>query len=224
MSKQEYALGLPEASQVRVFGHENQEQGGDWDNLVVCLDQTIIGRIATRQELVAGRVFTLPDSSVLKVQLCAGQLEARRNGDVLAPLVVPSEKRSHPALTPSGNIQLRWRLAYCTTFFIAGLNILLGLLLTQQENQASVYPPSNTPLILGLVIGGLFLILGIFAARKSEGALEAAIVFYLIDGLIALFQLNVLGILVHVILISLMISGAKALHRIREIEHRASFR
>lgn len=221
MPSQEYALNVPVASRVRVFWGENPEKAGEKEDIVICLNQTILGKIASQQELVAGREFTLPDSSTLKVQLFGGQLEVRRNGEVLTPLAIPSMKRSEPTRTPSGNIRLRWHLAYCTIFFIAGLNFVLGLLLMQQENQFSLYPPDNTPLILGLVIGGLFLILGILAALKSLGALNAAIVFYIIDGLIALFQRNVSGILVHVVLISLMISGAIALSRIRGIEGRA---
>lgn len=220
MSSQEFSLSLPEASRVRVFWNENQEKAGEKEDIVVCLDQTILGRIASQQELVTGHVFTLPDSSALKVQLFGGRLEVQRNGERLTPLAVPVTKRSQSARTPSDKLLLRWRLAYCSTFFIAGVNMLLGFLLTQQQNSSGLYPPSNTPLILGLLIGGLFLILGIFAARKSSGALNAAIVFYIIDGLIALFQLNVLGILVHVTLLWLMISGTIALNRIREIEDR----
>lgn len=219
MPSQEFSLGLPEASRVRIFWNENQEQEGEKEDIVVCLDQTILGRIASQEELVAGRNFTLSDSSALKVQSFGGQLQVRRYGEALAPLAVPGVKRSQPTIIP-GNSKLRWQLAYCTTFFIAGLNMVQGLLLMQQQSQAGLYPPSNVPLILGLGIGGLFLILGILAARKSQGALNAAVAFYIIDGLIALFQLNVLGILVHVALISLMISGAVALSRIREIEGR----
>src|SRR5947209_6523100 len=123
MPQQEFALGLLGASRVRTFWNDDQEKGIEWNNMVVCLDQTILGRIADKQELVAGRVFTLPDNSVLKVQLFGGQLEAYRNGEVLPSLASATVKRSRPTLTPSDNILLRWRLAYCATFFIAGLNI-----------------------------------------------------------------------------------------------------
>lgn len=224
MPQQEFALGIPEASHVRICWNFNQEMETDWDNIVVLLDQTVLGRIANRQELVAGRKFSLPDLSVLNVQLFGGELEVDRDGEPLPLLGGNVVRRSRPVFSPSSipstKMLLQWRLAYCAIFFIGGVNILMGFLLTQIQNQSDLYPSSNTPLVLGLLLGGVFLLLGIFVVRKSRAALDIAITLYAIDALIALVQLNRPGVAFHAILLAFMVTGERALRRIREMDER----
>lgn len=112
MPKQEFAL----------------ERGGDkrltvawkgiWKNLSIGLDGNTLGGFENKKSLEAGSQFTLPDGSVLHVQLVKSalsqELKLLRNGEPLPG------SASDPAQ--------RVALAVNLLFFIAGLNVALGVL------------------------------------------------------------------------------------------------
>lgn len=119
------------------------------------------------------------------------------------------------AVTLPSGVKNRLRLAYGTIFFVGAGNIVLGWLLFVSQG------PTTSPLDSGLsliVIGAILLLLGFFVARKSAVALGIAVAFYAVAALGLLFQGNVSGTIMHLVLLSFLIRGFRALHEIRETE------
>jgi hypothetical protein len=113
----------------------------------------------------------------------------------------------------------RFKNAYLIVYFIAGLNLLLGLL-------ASVF---NVALLqeLGIgfgsiLLGLVFLVLGFFVQRQSSLALILAIVAFIADSLLGVV-LSVLqgatpgiaGLLVRVLLLVPMFQGVPAIKTLK---------
>ena len=144
---------------------------GLWKNINVTLDGKVLGTIADQKELKAGRGFQLPDNSILQVQLVkkamASELQVLRDGRPL-----PGSD-SDPAQ--------RLSVAYGMIFFIAGLNIILGLIAVLGEvdfltNQIGI---DWTTIAFGLV----FLLLGFLVRAGSIVALGVAVVLFILSGI-----------------------------------------
>jgi len=132
----------------------------------------------------------------------------------------PAEAGHAQAPKPSvpSRLKNRLRLAYGTVFFVGVGNIVLGWLLLQWHN------PSITPLDSGItfiVIGAILLLLGFFVVRKSAVALGIAVALFALAALGLFFQGNLNATTMHLILLSFMIPGFRAIREIRNAEKAA---
>src|SRR5437588_1583055 len=112
MPSKSYALAAGGLQRLEV------EWTGGWKSLTLRLDGREMGSVVGQKELKAGREFGLDDGSTLKVQLFSGfmgtELQLHRNSQPLPG-------------SPSDPAE-RVRAAAGVTYFVGGLNIVLGLL------------------------------------------------------------------------------------------------
>lgn len=164
MPKQSYALEPGGKNRVDISWK------GGFNNVDVVLDGQSIGVIPNQKTLLQGQEFLLEDGSTLKVQLnrslMSTELQVTRDGQ--------------PLPGSASDPHTRHKNAYLIVYFIAGLNLLLGLL-------ASVF---NVALLqdLGIgfgsiILGLIYLVLGFFVQRQSSLALIMAIVLFITDSL-----------------------------------------
>ena len=179
-------------------------------DITVRLDGLIVGRIADRQALNAGQEFQLPDGSLIRVQfvynVASSELRVTRNG---VPLPGSASSPETRIKTAAGVI-----------FFIAGINLLLGIL--------SLVIQSELLQSLGagwfsLIYGGFFLAMGVLTGRKSLWALIAALVVYLLDSVLGLALIfmngatpSVFNIMMRVILIVPLFQGIGAIREAKK--------
>lgn len=202
MPKQQYAL--------EPNGPKRLEISWDafWKNLTVRLDGNTIGAVADQKALKAGQDFLLPDNSVLHIQLVqkffSTELQVLRNGTPIPGSV-------------SDPVQ-RLKTAYGIVFFVAGLNIVLGLI-------AALFQVEFLQMLgIGwgsVVFGMLFLILGFLTMRRSMVALIIAIIIFALDGILGLlFAIQqggspTFGVIARVILLIPMIQGVGAIQTLK---------
>ena len=207
MSLQQYAFDTQGTRRVQIFADAHE------DHLTVLLDGNIIGSISTREELKAGKSFLLADRTQLAIRLSGDCFHVTRDGRALLPTSSVTEPKA--AITLPYGVKTRLRLAYGTIFFVGAGNIVLGWLLFALQG------PMTSPLDSGLtlvVIGAILLLLGFFVARKSAVALGIAVALYAVAALGLLFQGNLTGVAAHLVLLSFLLRGFRALHVIREAE------
>ncbi|MCH9687141.1 MAG: hypothetical protein K0V04_37240 [Deltaproteobacteria bacterium] len=177
---------------------------GIWKDFVVSVDGRELGRMNGQREVASGGSWQLEDGSRLEVKLQTGigggGLNVSRNG---VPL---SGSASDPktALKSAAGI----------VFFIAGLNIVLGLVAEFGEIQFLL------ALGLGWVavgVGVVFAALGFATLKGSVAALWIAIVLFGADALLGLYgaveaggQPSVGGLVFRVFLIAAMVKAALA--------------
>ncbi len=145
-----------------------------WKDITVSLDGHPIGTIADQKALSAGQEFRLPDTSTIQVQLVRKfstvELQVLRNGQ--------------PLPGSASDPQTRFKYAYGMVYFVAGLNIVLGLISFLFNVEFLQQIGSG----LGSIFFGLvFLVLGFFTQRRSRVALILASAIFALDGLAALF-------------------------------------
>ncbi len=196
------------------------EQGGEkrlqvsWKGMYketsVFLDDQLVGTIQGQKALAAGQDFTLIDGSVVHVQLVTKvfntELQVLRNGQ--------------PLPGSATDPQARLKAAYIITYFIAGLNPVLGLVATLfqveflQQLGIGFY---------SLIFGLIFLVLAIFIQRKSMVSLILAIIIFIVDGVlgfvfsaIAGVTPSTTGILGRVILLIPMFQGISAIKALKK--------
>lgn len=178
--------------------------------ITVRLDGLIIGRIEDRDALRVGQEFRLNDGSLVKVQLAynlaGSELQVTRNGQ--------------PLPGSASSPETRIKTAAAVIYFIAGINLLLGILslLVRSELLESLGAGW-----FSLVYGGFFLAMGILVGRKSLWALIAALVVYLVDsvlGLVLIFMSggspSVFNIMMRIILIVPLFQGIGAIREARK--------
>jgi hypothetical protein len=183
---------------------------GLWRHLTVILDGRVIGTFPDQKALSAGQVFKLPDGSPLKIQLVrkygSTELQVQRND-----LPLPGS---------SSDPQVRLKTAYWMIFFIAGLNLVLGVLAWFFNIQALLQIGFG----FGSVLFGLvFLLLGFLVQRKrSYFALILAIVLLFVDGIVGMvlstlqgYSPSVGGFIGRIILMIPMIQGLGALNYLK---------
>lgn len=150
------------------------------------------------------------DGSVVHVQLVTKvfntELQVLRNGQ--------------PLPGSATDPQARLKAAYIITYFIAGLNLVLGLVATLfqveflQQLGIGFY---------SLIFGLIFLVLAIFIQRKSMVSLILAIIIFIVDGVLG-FVFSVMagvtpsttGILGRVILLIPMFQGIGAIKALKK--------
>lgn len=145
---------------------------GRFKNTKVRLKGNLIGEIPNKKELMTGKIFQLPDETSLKVQLVKSELRVLQNDNPVPGSV------SDPIT--------RLGLSFGVIYFIAGLNIVLGViaLVFQVEFLQTLGFG-----IISVAIGFTFLVLGFFTQRRSRIALAAALIIYGLDCALALFNL-----------------------------------
>jgi hypothetical protein len=173
-----------------------------WKNVVLRLDGLDLGTIATREELKRGQRFTLPDGSVLEVQLSDRGLELLHD--------------SKPVPGSSSDPIRAVNLAAFVVFWMGGGNLVIGIL-----GIAGV-----TALLLSgwlnVFIGLAFLGLGFQVRRQSAIALMSAIgltVCVLAWTLVSLVQiiaeggipLGIGGLFIGIAFLNHMVKGYKVL-------------
>jgi hypothetical protein len=182
---------------------------GAFNDLNVELDGRSIGMIPNQKALIEGQTFPLEDGSTLKVQLnrslMSTELQVLRDGQ--------------PLPGSASDPHTRYKNAYMLIYFIAGLNLVLGIL-------ASVL---NITLLqdLGIgfasiLVGMVYLILGFFVQRKSSLALILAIILFAADSLFGVVVTvmeggtpGIAGLLVRVLLLIPMFQGVPAIKALK---------
>ncbi|MBN1920933.1 MAG: hypothetical protein JW892_06790 [Anaerolineae bacterium] len=185
---------------------------GMWKNVTVSLDGAPLGVIPSQKALSAGQEFQAPDGSTIKVQLVnklmTTELHVLRDGQ--------------PLPGSAADPRTKLKNAYGMIYFVAGLNLVLGLVTTLFDVEfLQIIGIGVNSIIFGLV----FLVLGYFVQRKSAVALILAIVIFALDGILG-FVLAVtqgynpggVGIVARVFLIIPMIQGIGAIKALKAQE------
>ncbi len=183
-----------------------------WRNFTVAFDGQTVGVIPDQKTLSAGQEMALPDGSRLAVKLSQNfispTLQLLRNGQ--------------PVPGSMSDPQARLKAAYQMTYFIAGLNIGLGLIAWLFDVRfLQAIGVGAFSILFGLV----FLALGYFTQRKSSPALILAIVIFALDGIIgfigtAMAGVNpsVGGIFARILLLIPMVQGVGAIRTLKKEE------
>ncbi len=149
--------------------------GAFWKNVTVKFDGKEIGTFADQKEFKAGKEFPLPDGSRVHFQLVTSTLsvdiKVLRNGQ--------------PLPGSSADPAMRHQTAYAIIYFIAGLNVGLGLIAiftnSQFLHQIGISEYS-------ILYGAVFAALGYFTQIGSFWALIAATVLFAADTLTGIFS------------------------------------
>jgi hypothetical protein len=195
------------------------EEGGDkrlelsWKGLykdvTVSLDGNSVGVIPDQKALSAGQEFRLFDGSTIKVQLVSKlmstELQILRNGQ--------------PLPGSASDPQTKLKGAYLMVYFVAGLNLVLGLV----SFLFNVEFLQRIGLGLGSIIFGLvFLVLGFFVQQKSTVALILAIVIFALDGVLGVvlaafqgYNPGSGGLIARIFLIIPMVQGVGAIKALK---------
>ncbi len=182
---------------------------GQYRDFTIKLDDQVVGQGLGAKELAAGHTLALPDGSTLHLQTAGvplvNELRVQRNGRPL-----PGS-----ATDPASRVKAAWQVI----FLIAGLNLVLGLI-------AAVFSV-NFLLQLGLgwgsvILGLLYLGLGLLVQRYSLFALLMALVLFGVETVLQLFVPvltgsgpNVAGLLVRALVLFVLAQGLPALRHLR---------
>jgi hypothetical protein len=204
MPTQRYALerGGPERLEIAWRGM--------WKEVTVHFDDQEVGVIPNRRALSAGQSFTLPDGSTLHVQLVSKvsttELQVFRDGQ--------------PLPGSASDPHQRLRMAYGMVFFIAALNVILGLIATLGP---AAFLRSLGIGVLSIVFGLIFAVLGAFVMRMSAVALIAAIVLFALDGILGFVLVasadiapNIGGVVARAFFLVPMVQGVRAIAVLKE--------
>lgn len=152
---------------------------GMWKDFTVTVDGHELGRMNGQREVSRGGTWTLANGSVLSVRLAtgmAGGLEVALDGT--------------PLPGSSSDPKTAMRTAAGIVFFLAGLNIVLGIV--------AELVPVELLLAMGLGwvtvgIGAVFAVLGLATHRGSVVALWIAIALFTLDGVLGLYATLEMG-------------------------------
>lgn len=182
---------------------------GLYKDVTVSLDGNLVGVIPNQKALSAGQEFLLTDGSTIKVQLVSKltstELQILRNGQ--------------PLPGSSSDPQTRFKTAYGIVYFVAGLNLVLGLV----SFLFDVEFLQQVGIGFGSIIFGLaFLALGFFVQRKSSLALILAIVVFALDGILGVvfaasqgYTPGAGGIIARIFLLIPMVQGVGAIKALK---------
>lgn len=205
MPKKVFALAKDQPSTIEI------EWRGLWKDIRVRKDGQELGSIANQRELQAGKSFVLGDGSTLRVQLIRDfgnvRLDVTRNGQ--------------PLPGSSGDPAVGHKSAYGVVFFIAGLNVVLGIVGTLFSNRTLQSLGIGWPLI---VMGAIFGVLGWFIwQKKSLIALGIAIAIFGLDGLVTLVMAAMASgrppvgaVIFRIFIIVIMARGFKAMRDLKK--------
>jgi hypothetical protein len=183
---------------------------GFYKAVTIKMDGLPVGTVNDSKALAAGQDFTLSDGSLLNLRLASGlagtELQVTRNGV--------------PLPGSSSNPESRVKTAAGIIFFIAGLNLLLGILgvLTRSEMLANLGIGWYS-----LIFGGFFLWMGFLVRKFSKLALIFSIVIFGLDALIGVIGSAAMGgtpsiggLVVKVLLIIPMIQAVRPIGEMKK--------
>lgn len=145
---------------------------GRFLNVDVRFKGNLLGTIPNKKELQKGQIFQLPDETSLLVQMIQSELRVLRDGQPLPGSI------SDPAS--------RLKLSFQIIFFIAGFNIVLGIVVLFFQVE---FLQSMGYGIFSVAIGLVFLVLGFFTHRRSRTALIVALIIFGLDCALAIFSI-----------------------------------
>ena len=176
-----------------------------WKDITIKLDGLEIGKIADKKELAEGRDFTLDKNATLRVQLVKKGI----SGESLEVLI-----NGQPIPGSSSDPNRRLAVAYGLVFFVAGMNVLLGLI-------AELVPVG---ILLNMGIGIYSVIFGLLTGimgflvwkRHSSVALGVAVSLLIIDGILGLIAGSLTGVAARIFLLIPMFGGFSAIKELKE--------
>ncbi|MFN8443150.1 MAG: hypothetical protein U0175_20415 [Caldilineaceae bacterium] len=203
MAKQRFALEVNGPKRLEI------SWGMFWRNITIRLDDQIIGTVPSRKELSQGYDIFLPDTSLLNIKFArtfiTQELQVLRNGQ--------------PLPGSASDPQSRVNAAANVIFFIAGLNIVVGLIaLFFQVDFLLAYGLGIESIITGLI----YAILGFFVKRKSLAALVIAIILFVLDGAFGLVTAVEVGanpgsmVIARIVLLIPMLQGFSAIRNLKK--------
>ncbi|MBN2002272.1 MAG: hypothetical protein JXA21_02850 [Anaerolineae bacterium] len=206
MPKRLYALEPGGKKRLEISWKAMQQQ------FTVSLDGNQIGVIPDQKALIRGQEMTLPDRSTLKIQLVSRLMDSE--------LQILRDGRPLPG--SGSDPETKWKAAYGIVYLVAGLNLVLGILVTFFNIEFL----QGIGISIGSVIFGVILaVLGFFTQRKSTVALILAVVIFTIDGIggfiISASQgssASASGLVARIFLILPMIQGIKAIKELTQNE------
>ena len=174
------------------------------------LDGIQIGEVPDSKTLTAGQEFRLVDGSIVKVQMVSNlagtEIQVLRNGQ--------------PLPGSASNPETRVKTAAGLIFFIAGLNILIGLIATF-FNSDILYQIGVT--WLNILFGVFFLVMGLLVRKRSKVALILSIVVFSLNAVLAIFGSilagvtpSIPGLLMRVVLIIPMVQAVKSIDQLKK--------
>ena len=183
--------------------------GAFWKNITVKYDGKLIGSMADQKELKAGREFDLPDGSRVHIQLLTSafsvEMRVLRNGK--------------PLPGSSADPAVRHQAAYNIIFFIAGLNVVLGVIAVLARSKF-LYQIGISE--ISILFGALFGALGYFTRKGSILALWLAIILFAADGLLGIvsattqgYNPSTAGMISRIFLLLPMIQGISAMREMK---------
>lgn len=143
-----------------------------WRNTRVELDGQPLGVIPNQRALKDGIVFQLPNGEPLRIQMTRG----------MAPELQLSVA-GRPLPGSAADPQQRIKTAAQILWFIAGLNLLLGVISLFVENELLATLAAGWPTI---ATGALYLVLGFLARRGARVAVIAGIALLVVDTILVL--------------------------------------
>lgn len=198
-----YALAEGEPKRLEI------ESRALWKNCRIFLDGVEIGRIPDQKAVMQGLSYPLPDGSTLTMKLdykvVFTQFRMERNGVPLPGTM------AHPL------DQLK--SAYILIYIVGGMDLLLGLLAALLHSEMLRGFGFSW---LSMIIGAVFLLLGLLTQRRSKAALIIAVILYAIDAWLSLIMLEMIrgyassSLLVHTLFIIPMILGIGALDKLKK--------
>jgi hypothetical protein len=203
MPKKSYALQKGGPKEIEI------SWGFAWKNFTVKHNGEIIGTVANQRELKEGRQFMLKDGSSLSVKLKVGfgkaGLEVLRNGQPL-----PGSD-----MDPVQKI----KIAFGLLLFIAGMNILVGLVLSTVDLNYLGLGFGIGYIIFGIVFG----ILAFLIKARSLAALWIAIVLLILDAVAGLAiqvtthnNTTVAWVIIRVMILIYLFNAAKPIKELKK--------
>lgn len=146
---------------------------GGFKNLAIALDGQSLASFESPKELKRPQAMALPDGSRLEVQLTSPlgipELQLRRDGE--------------PLPGSAGDPAERHRAAWGMVAFVAGLNVVLGLVVVVFDiGFLKAVGAGWGSIISGLVYG----VLAFFVRGRSQVALGLAVALFVLDGILLL--------------------------------------
>ena len=183
---------------------------GFYKNMTLKLDGMQIGEVPDSKTLAAGQEFRLVDGSIIKVQMVSNlagtEIQVLRNGQ--------------PLPGSASNPETRIKTAVGIIFFIAGLNILIGLIATFASSD--ILDQIGVSWI-NLIFGAFFLVMGFLVRKHSKVALIISIVVFALDAVLGIIGSilagvtpSIFGLLMRVILIIPMIQAVGAITQLKQ--------
>ena len=204
MAKQSYALEVGGPKRLEISWK------GAWKNTTIQLDGNVIGVVDGQKKLSAGQEYLLPDGTGLKVQLVKKflgvELQVLREGE--------------PLPGSASDPETRIKTAYGIIFFVAGLNLVLGILAVALQVE---FLQTLGLGFYSIIFGMAFLVAGFFVKRRSLAALVVAIVILALDGIVGIIGTiamdlspSVSGLVMRVFLLIPMIQGISGIRAVKK--------